>query len=309
MAFSLPNPTSPTNGQSLDATPILANEVAIAEAIASFDGSQIQAASITAASFNANINPNTLLKETTVPFVASGLIWSVVSGLAGGMTSGVLYYNGIRIPVNSISSHTFTASKDTYIDIDVNGNVTYVAVNNGATSGMTLTTNSIRVALVVTSGSAITSTTQTGIDPLNNQIYPNNASLPLNWLSYTPTVVNITVGNGTLTGRYIQIGKTVFGRVEFTLGSTSAVGTSPTFSIPVTAVTLATTESIGFATFLDSGNFLYDGFLYLSSTTVAAITAKDATSTYVRNVGVTATAPFTFGTSDAIYLYFHYEAQ
>lgn len=178
MAFSLPNPTVPTNGQSLDATPLLANIVALAQAIASFDGSQIQAGSILPASFNANINPNTLLKETTVPFVASGLVWSTISGLAAGMTSGVLYYNGIREPVNSVSSETFTASKDTYIDIDVNGNVTYNAVSNNA-SAPSLTTNSIRVAKVVTGSSSIGSITQIGSDSLGNLIYPVGATSAL----------------------------------------------------------------------------------------------------------------------------------
>src|ERR1700676_4993474 len=113
MGFSLPNPTVPTNGASLDATPLLANLVAIAQAIASFDGSQIQSASIVAAAFNANINPNTLLNETTFPFVASGLVWTADSAgvtLNGSMTSGVLYYNGTRATVTSVSGHAFTAS-------------------------------------------------------------------------------------------------------------------------------------------------------------------------------------------------------
>lgn len=160
MAFTLPNPTVPTNGQSLDATPLLANLVAIAQAIASFDGSQIQSASIVAAAFNASINPNTLLNETTYSFIASGLVWtgdSYGSTLAGSMTSGVLYYNGVRVTVNSVSGHTFTASKDTYIDIDKNANITYVEATNNAASPA-LTANSIRVAIVV-SGANIAAAT------------------------------------------------------------------------------------------------------------------------------------------------------
>lgn len=152
MSFTLPNPTVPSNGQALDATPILANFVAIAQAIASFDGSQIQSASIVATAFNANINPNTLLNETSFPFITSGLVWTADSAgasLNGSMTSGILYYNGTRVSVNSIVAHAFTASKDTYIDIDINGNVTYQEVTNNAASPA-LTANSIRVAIVVT---------------------------------------------------------------------------------------------------------------------------------------------------------------
>ena len=155
----MPNPTVPTNGQSLDATPLLANLQAVYQAIQSFDASQITAGTLTAAAFNASINPNTLLTETTFPFVSTGLVWSTVSGLSGGMTSGVLYYNGIRVSVNSVASNTFTASKDTYVDIDVNGNITYQAVTNNAASPA-ITANSVRVAIIVSSGAALTTINQ-----------------------------------------------------------------------------------------------------------------------------------------------------
>lgn len=188
MPFVLPNPTVPTNGQSLDATPVLQNFLAIAQAIQAFDGSQITAGSVVAAAMNASINPNTLLNETTYPFVRTGVVWSIVSALTGTMTGGTMYYNGIRVPVNSIASNAFAASKDTYVDVDVNGNVTYQAVTNNAASP-SLTANSIRVAIVVTSGAAITSINQgstaatapvvaTSVlsvsDSLGNLIYPSD---------------------------------------------------------------------------------------------------------------------------------------
>lgn len=170
MALVVPNPTVPTNGQALDASPLLANLNAVYQAIQAFDASQIVAGTLAAAAFNASINPNTLLKETTSPFVQTGLVWSIVSGLNGTMTSGIQYYNGIRVSVNSVASQAFTASKDTYIDIDVNGNITYSAVANGAASPA-LTANSNRVALVITSGAAITTIIQSGFDTLGNKIY------------------------------------------------------------------------------------------------------------------------------------------
>lgn len=193
MAFSLPNPTSPTNGQSLDATPILANEIAIAQAIASFDGSQVQAGTIVGSALATTANPNTLLAATTFPFVASGCVWSAVSGLGGTMTGGIIYYNGTPVTVNSVASHTFTASDDTYVDIDKNGNVTYNAVSNNSASPA-ITTNSIRVAIVVCSGSAITTVNLGSIaataptissvlitvqDSLGNLIYPTNPDMSL----------------------------------------------------------------------------------------------------------------------------------
>lgn len=61
------------------------------------------------------------------------------------------------------------------------------------------------------------------------------------WTSYTPTwTASITppvLNNGTLTGRYAQIGKLVFFSIELTVGSTSTVGAGAySLSLPVTAV-------------------------------------------------------------------------
>jgi hypothetical protein len=177
MALVVPNPTVPTNGQALDASPLLANLNAVYQAIQSFDAGQIQAGTLVAAAFNAAINPNTLLNETTAPFVKNGTcVWSTVSGLNVGMTSGIIYVNGIRVTVNSVASQAMAASKDTYIDIDVNGNITYNAVTNGAASPA-LTANSVRVAKIVSGASTITSITQSGVDSLLNLIDSHQPAL------------------------------------------------------------------------------------------------------------------------------------
>lgn len=208
MALVLPNPTVPTNGQPLDATPILQNELAIAQAIQAFDGSQIVAGSVATAALAANVNPNTLLAATTFPFVRTGCVWSAVSGLAGTMSGGTIYYNGIPVAVNSIASNTFAVSSDTYVDVDKNGNVTYQAVSNNSASP-SLTANSVRVAIVVTGASAISFVNlgQTDIsisgfapivssnalsvtDTLGNLIYPTDPNSKL--LGYRPIIAALT---------------------------------------------------------------------------------------------------------------------
>lgn len=65
------------------------------------------------------------------------------------------------------------------------------------------------------------------------------SSLPGAWTSYTPTwtgsTTNPTIGNGTLAGAYIEIGKTVHFRINLTVGSTTSVGSGTwRFSFPVT---------------------------------------------------------------------------
>jgi hypothetical protein len=184
---------------------VLANITAIAQAIQAFDGSQVVAGSIQAAAMAASINPNTIMHDTISPFVQSGLVWSTVSGLQGTMSGGTIYVGTssayYRVIVNGIGSYTFTASKDTYIDIDYNGNVYYSAVANGA-AAPSLTANSLRVAKVVSSTSFLT-VTQTGYDSLNNLIYPtspNQNAGKLDIGTYTNT------GNGGGTGYYINLG-------------------------------------------------------------------------------------------------------
>lgn len=188
MSFTLPNPTAPTNGQLGDATPILQNETAIAQAIASFDGSQVQAGTIVEAAFSNSVNPRLRGSEIMASFVYSGCLWSLVSGFSGTMTGGTIYVNGYRTVVSGVGSNTFAASSDTYVYIDYLGNVTYQAVSNSANSPSAVA-SAILVAIVVTNGSTITSINQGSIaatapivssnllttnDSLGNLIYPTD---------------------------------------------------------------------------------------------------------------------------------------
>lgn len=99
-------------------------------------------------------------------------MWANLTGLSGTMTAGVVYVNGIRKSVATVASNTFTASRDTYVDVDSTGAVGYSAVTNGA-SAPALSSNSVRVAKIITNGTTIASIVQTGYDSQNNRIYPN----------------------------------------------------------------------------------------------------------------------------------------
>ncbi|MGO4470326.1 hypothetical protein AB4Y95_00105 [Arthrobacter sp. M-10] len=93
-------------------------------------------------------------------YVDNGCVWTISSGLAGTMTKGLVYINvnGVMVPVNlaAIASNTFTASQDTYVYVNVLGTVGYLPVANNAASPA-LPANAVWLAIVVTSGSAITS--------------------------------------------------------------------------------------------------------------------------------------------------------
>ena len=124
------------------------------------------------------------------------------------------------------------------------------------------------------------------------------------WTTWTPTLTNMTLGNGTITARYQKIGKIVNGYFQFVLGSTSAISSFPNFSLPIT-------PSQGFMTFpawyKDEGVNDYFGM-------VATLTSGNlwprvgyAAGTYVSDYAISATIPFTWGTSDRFFCEFSYE--
>jgi len=125
------------------------------------------------------------------------------------------------------------------------------------------------------------------------------------WTSYTPTwtgtTTNPVIGNGTISGRYMQVGKTIHYEVKITMGSTTTYGSGAyLFSLPVAA--RAANRPAGQMTALDASlPGVRTHHAYTNSTTVVA-THNDAGT----NSGPT--APFTWATSDTITVAGTYEA-
>lgn len=307
MALVLPYPGVPVNGQSGDATPILANINAITQAIQSFDGSQIAAGTVVQSALNSTVNPVTRDNLIIQNFVSSGCVWNTVSGLSGTMSSGTLFINGLMVTVNGVVSNTFNASKDTYIDIDYNGNVYYQAIANGA-NAPALTANSIRVAKVVTNGSAITSVVQTGVDSNNVQIYPTSPTLPLNWKSWTPTWTGFASAPTVAFSTYIKIGKTVFFKLSVSNTNGAVTGTV-TFSLPVTG-----SPNIDGRILWGMGNCEHGGGAYTvlyaedNGTTTAALSASQVSGSNIILAAVSPTVPFTWASGDTFAVQGFYEA-
>lgn len=123
------------------------------------------------------------------------------------------------------------------------------------------------------------------------------------WTSYTPTLSNLTLGNGTVQARYRQVGKMVDVVFAFTLGSTSAVGSNPSFTLPVSS----SIGSIAYnAYFQDAGTGTFIGFVNLGASS-ATFFAANASGTYISYSSVTATVPFTWTTNDFFNVIFSYE--
>lgn len=248
--------------------------------------------------------------EANVAFVASGCVWSTLSGLDGAMTAGVVYNaNGVRNTPGAVASKTFTASRDTYVDIATNGSVSYSEVTNGAASPA-LTSNYVRVAKVVTSGSAITSITQSGIDSLSNPIFPtytNPTGFNGAWQSWTPTFTNLTVGDGTLTAKYTKVGKTVRGFVNLIFGSTTSISSSVSLTTPSTMANNLTWMPMGLVRMVDEGTDTYAGAVSVLTATTMLVQVNTANATYSDYNTISGSVPFTWTTSDRLIIEFCYE--
>lgn len=120
------------------------------------------------------------------------------------------------------------------------------------------------------------------------------------WDAWTPTWVNLTIGNGTNAAAYIKIGKLIVFRLKTTFGSTSSMGSAPNFSLPVTGHASIQTRGMLICSLRDasaSATFLAE---LLFSTTVVELVTLLASGTYLGEAQTTSTVPFTWTTSDII---------
>lgn len=132
----------------------------------------------------------------------------------------------------------------------------------------------------------------------------NNINDP--WTAYTPTLSGITLGNGTLSGRYKQIGKTVYFSISLTLGSTSSItATGPLFGLPVAAVA-GRRQAAAVEYYDSSATSLVWGLSEIASSTTAPYGPPTTAGSYWPLLS--STFPFAFATGDIISINGVYEA-
>ena len=125
--------------------------------------------------------------------------------------------------------------------------------------------------------------------------------------SYTPTwnagTTNPTLGNGTLVGRYVQIGKTVHATISLTFGSTTTIGSGAyTFGLPVAAANDGIQYPVGGARVRDDSTSTYAmRTAYLVNTTTVAMAAENGVNIGHNN-------PWTMASGDIINISMTYEA-
>ena len=127
-------------------------------------------------------DPATFAKETlqitvdTVSsegsYVYSGCVPADDTDLTSDISACVAYINGIRV-TKSATTQTYTASRDTYVDLSQTGVYTLTAVANGAAEPV-VAANSARLSKVVTDGTEITTITDMRNTRLPGLLVPAN---------------------------------------------------------------------------------------------------------------------------------------
>lgn len=126
--------------------------------------------------------------------------------------------------------------------------------------------------------------------------------------AFSPSLSNVTVGNGTLVGRYTQFGKTVLVSVTFTYGSTSSVSPGVALTLPVTARSTSSLISCEILLRDISPAMSYVGAGRLTSTSALGVNSVVVSGSNVVQASTTSTVPFTWATGDFMEISASYEA-
>lgn len=137
------------------------------------------------------------------------------------------------------------------------------------------------------------------------------------WSVYTPgwfveTGSVPTLGNGSLTGRYLKTGRTVDWIVQLTWGSTTAAGSGGgsenwMFGLPATPAAGVTQRIVACAAYDASSGLIYSGVGAYSQTNGGVV--RSITSDRADLAGIwDSTLPFVYAATDVFYASGRYEA-
>ena len=149
---------------------------------------------------------------------------------------------------------------------------------------------------------------------LNTYVRDNFNAFGASWQTYTPawtaSTTNPTLGNGTISGRFAELGKWIIMHIDMVVGSTTTFG-SGTYRWSVPRPMRAHGTNFGFggwwlATDASLGQF-YGMTRYLTQTTFV-ITGEQGGGAGVMQSDFTPTFPFTWAVNDQLRGGIFYEA-
>ena len=118
------------------------------------------------------------------------------------------------------------------------------------------------------------------------------------WLTWSPTFTNLSVGNGTLTAYYKIIYDTLIYKWTLVWGSTTSISGSVTHTLPFTRALLTDIRQVGFARLNDATGSTHQGNVSFTNSTTAILQSLNASGTYLATNAISSTVPFTWTTSD-----------
>lgn len=124
------------------------------------------------------------------------------------------------------------------------------------------------------------------------------------WTAYDPAWSG-TIGNGTIAGRYRQVGKTIDFSIEIVGGSATVWPTGPTLTLPFTRLSNVREAFLGTARIGTSSYPLY--FEAATATTTLGIRADPTTAGAALRT-LSATVPAAWGAGDTLTVRGTYEA-
>lgn len=135
------------------------------------------------------------------------------------------------------------------------------------------------------------------------------------WTTYTPvwytTGAAASIGNGSITGRYVYIGATVIGEIRLIFGSTTNRGSGTyRFSLPTSGIA-ENFQPMGQVVVRDEGPAIaYFGTAIFNNnlTDRMEMYVHSQAAAYDEGVPVSENTPFLFGTNDKILVHFQYES-
>lgn len=136
------------------------------------------------------------------------------------------------------------------------------------------------------------------------------------WNVYTPQLIgsvsNPVIGNGSITGRYVAIGATVFGEIRIIAGTSGFSRGSGTYSVTIPTLAIAENyQPIGQVVMRDEGpGITYFGTAIFNNNEVDKVELfmHSQSQTFDEGVAVTESSPFLFSANDKILIQFLYEA-
>lgn len=126
-------------------------------------------------------------------------------------------------------------------------------------------------------------------------------------VSFTPSFVNLVVGNGSAVGLYTIEGKVLKGNVILTFGSTTTIAFNPLLNVPVPFhSSLATYVTVGAVGLIDAGVSLYMGEAIVNLPSYISMRVISASGAYAVWTYVSNLVPFTWATGDILTIEFSY---